>query len=460
VLPMLQHFAQPGSTEQFALKVKFIGYPGVCVTDETDRRKLTEALAPYSCIPVFMEQDVVDQHKSFCEDFLWPVFHNMKIFDTATPEAGENYSESFDKAKWKNFMALNNAYAEVITSNGDANTLVWVHDYELILVPRYVFHRCPSWTVGLFLHCSFPSVEVLRCLPNREEILQSMLSARLVTFQIFDYLRHFMSCCSELLGSRHSFQKGGILQVEHDSRSVVVFADHFTLPYQHLVKKLSDDTVMQRVKSLRDKFPGKTIIGSYDRCDLFAGLALKLRTFHRFVAEYRQYRRSVVLVQYIRTYRRAGNGKALVDELEKMADETNKAFGVDGEPPLVTIVVEDAERDKILGVYSATDILLDTSINDGLNLGPFMFYAAHSQDKKGVAIVSEFSGCSTILTGTFKVNPWNTNAVLAALDQALSITPMEQETRFVKDHSYVSSQTLVQWVSKNLTELKVTRSNG
>eukprot|EP00439_Symbiodinium_sp_Y106_P083988 s202_g24.t1 len=148
-----------------------------------------------------------------------------------------------------------------------------------------------------------------------------------------------------------------------------------------------------------------------------------------------------------------------IEELRQMADATNKAFGVEGEPPLVTIVVEETTREKQLGVLLATDILLDTSTNDGLNLIPFNFYAAHSQegDQKGVALISEFCGCSSVLTGAFKINPWNTGAVLTALDQAISITPEDQALRFTKDHSYVSSQTLVQWVHKNLSELKVTR---
>eukprot|EP00435_Cladocopium_sp_Y103_P061689 s1288_g23.t1 len=104
-------------------------------------------------------------------------------------------------------------------------------------------------------------LKVMSCLPVREEILHGMLSSRLVTFQTFDYLRHFMSCCAELLGCRHSFQKGGILQVEHEGRSVVVFADHFAIPYNHLVRKLSDEKVLDRATSIRNEFKGKIIIG-------------------------------------------------------------------------------------------------------------------------------------------------------------------------------------------------------
>ncbi|CAJ1331128.1 unnamed protein product [Effrenium voratum] len=460
-LPLLKHFTQTGLApgEAINVQVKFIGHPGVCVTDPAERKQLSELLANHSCIPVYMDEELVHKHNVFSEDYLWPVFHNMKIFDsTITGDAG---MESFDKALWKNFLALNNAYAEVITTHGDEDTLVWIHDYELVMVPRFVYHRNPEFTTGLFMHCAFPSTEVMSCLPVREEILQGMLSSRLVTFQTFDYLRHFMSCCAEVLGSRHSFQKGGILQVEHDTRSVVVFADHFAIPYKHLVKKLTDDKVVERCNAIRSKFKGKTIIGSYDRFDCFSGLPLKLRIFHRFLSEYSSYRQRVVLVQYIRArFSDSGRqGMVGLEELQKMADETNKAFGRNGQP-VVEIVVEDTSREKQLGVLSATDILLDTSTNDGLNLIPFNFYAAHSQDHKGVALISEFCGCSSVLTGAFKINPWNATSVLAALDQALCISPENQAERFVKDHSYVSSQTLVQWVHKNLSELKVTRNSS
>ncbi|CAK9043052.1 unnamed protein product [Durusdinium trenchii] len=462
-LPLLKHFTQTDAQlpagEAIDIKVKFIGNPGVCVEDEAERKKLSEILAQHSCIPVFLDADLVQKHNFFAEDYLWPVFHNMKIFDSTV--TGDADMESFDKALWKSFLALNNAYAEVITNHGDEDTLVWIHDYELVMVPRFVYHRNPDFTTGLFLHCAFPSTEVMSCLPVREEILQGMLSSRLVTFQTFDYLRHFMSCCSEVLGCRHSFQKGGILQVEHDARSVVVFADHFAIPYNHLVRKLSDEKVIDRARSIQNEFKGKTIIGSYDRFDCFSGLALKLGIFHRFLMEYRSHRQNVVLVQYVRARYTDSKrfGMVSLEELQQMADETNKAFAKTGEV-VVKLVVEETSREKQLGVLLATDVLLDTSTNDGLNLIPFNFYAAHSQDHKGVALISEFCGCSSVLTGAFKINPWNTSGVLSALDEAISISKEDQAERFLKDHSYVSSQTLVQWVHKNLSELKVTRNSN
>jgi len=331
-----------------------------------------------------------------------------------------------------------------------------VHDYHLLLVPRYIYHRCPDWHIGFFLHSAFPGSEIVRCLPNREEILQSLLCCKLVTFQIFDYMRNFLSTVSLLLGAKHTFAKGGMMQVEHAGNNCAVSADHFVVAFEHLRRHLGKENVRVMAQNIRNKFPGKIIIGSYDRMDRFAGLCLKVRAFQKFLKEYSGYQGKVVLMQYVTYQTEHGHEDthALFRELEQMAQEANQAFQRPGEPPVVNLFVEDLDRDKRMAVLQATDVLFDTSINDGLNLVPFQFYAAHTEDKRGVVVVSEFCGCSRVLTGVYKVNPWDMSCIMVALDQALSIEPTEQAMRFAKDHSYVASQTIVEWVRKNLCELR------
>eukprot|EP00929_Paragymnodinium_shiwhaense_P021255 TRINITY_DN13914_c0_g2_i1.p1 TRINITY_DN13914_c0_g2~~TRINITY_DN13914_c0_g2_i1.p1 ORF type:complete len:1103 (+),score=290.37 TRINITY_DN13914_c0_g2_i1:192-3500(+) len=470
VLPFMLHLTKPDWRES-AYQVKFVGLPGVVgIKDPAEKKRITEVLAPHNCIPVFVDSEVHDQHSQFSQDFMWPVFNGMKVFDEEDPDNLSNVT-MFNEAQWKCYQAFNNAYAEVIEARRTPETLVWVHDYELLLVPRYVSLRCPDCALGMFLHCAFPSSELLSCLPNREEILQGMLCSRVVYFQIFDYMRNFISCCSLLLGARHTFQRGGIMQVEHDGKSVVVGADHFVIPYSHLVRKLSSDKVGVEVEKLRTRFQGKIIIGSYDKCDSTAGLMQKLRIFHQFLSEYCSYRKEVVLVQFVSSTewkpgatgqsRHGGEHLQLRKDLEAQAEETNKKFAIAGQPPLVNLVFEEGKgKTYRIATLNAIDILLDTSINDGLNLVPFLFYVAHSQDQKGVAIVSEFAGCSSALTGAFKVNPHSPRAVMTALDTALSLPFAQQAERFGKDHSYVSTQMLVKWMENSVTELKRVKEQG
>eukprot|EP00435_Cladocopium_sp_Y103_P017438 s3136_g4.t1 len=130
-LPLLKHFTQTDAQlpegEAIDVQVKFIGNPGVCVTDDAERKKLTEILSQHSCIPVFLDEDLVQKHNFFSD-------------------ARSN--------KRRDGKAL---------ARGDEDTLVWIHDYELVMVPRFVYHRNPEFTTGLFLHCAFPSTEARDC---------------------------------------------------------------------------------------------------------------------------------------------------------------------------------------------------------------------------------------------------------------------------------------------------------
>jgi len=284
-----------------------------------------------------------------------------------------------------------------------------------------------------------------------------MLSAKAVTFQIFDYSRNFLSCCSQVLGANHSFRKGGVLQVEYEGRSVVVMTNHFVVPFQWLLKRLETEGFQANVRSIRERFPDKTIIASFDRCDRFAGLTLKLRAFHQFLSEYSQYRSKLVLLQFVSKYTEDGSAEdtsQLMREVQRMATEINKEFSDPNGPPSIEIKVQDMDGDSRLAMMQAADILLDTSINDGLNLSPCMFLSSHASDKRGAVIVSEFCGCSSALTGAYKVNPWDTRKVMRALDEALSGDSKEQADRFEKDFSYVSTQSMIDWVIQNMAELK------
>lgn len=464
VLPFLLHFNQKGLADGFKYKVHFVGQPGIHVQDRDERNTVTELLAEHRCIPVFVDEAVSKQHNEFAVAFLWPLFHNIKVFDKGIGEkADQSEAQLFNEGQWKSYKALNTAFAEVIEKHGSSKALIWIHDYQLLLVPRNLYLRCPDWGVGLFIHSAFPSSEVFLCLPPREEILHSMLNAKLITFQIFDYMRNFISCCNLIFGATHTFRRGGIMQIEHESKSVALTADHFVLPYQLVKKHLGDSEVLTKVTELKEKFKGKIVIGSYDKADGFSGLKLKLRLFHKFLSEYRSYQGKIVLVQLLSDdcHYGAESLAKQVQELEEQAQVTNKKFASKGDPDPVSVILDHEGLHTRLASMQLFDVLFDTSINDGLNLNPFLFYAAHAEDKKGLVVLSEFCGCSRALTGSFKINPWHGEEAMKTLDEVLNMRESQrQATMFAKDHSYVSSQSLVQWVTQNLVDLKTVQQRS
>mmetsp|Transcript_56123 Transcript_56123/g.142910 ORF Transcript_56123/g.142910 Transcript_56123/m.142910 type:complete len:1050 (-) Transcript_56123:81-3230(-) len=436
--------------------IKFVGHPGVFTNDTEEQKKIIEALAPYNCIPVFIDEDVVSNTLAFCHSFLWPVMHNMKVFDDETAqmqEENQETSQKFDESLWKNYQVFNRTYAETIEVNIVQGALVWVHDFYLLLVPRSLRLRRPESTVGFFLHSAFPSSEVMRCIPTREEILQSMLSCKVVTFQIFEYARHFLSCCQLLLNATYYFQGTGVLHIEHDSEAVVVRADHFVLPFADFVVRVDKPYVREQAQAIRAQFGQKMLFAAIDGDEPFSGMILKLRAFQKFLQDCPQHRNRVALLQHVLARRGNNSDSELMREVKRMTDETNRDFGQPGQP---AVVVRDGDVtvDDRLAILQAADVLLDTSINDGLNLHPFMFCIAHSKDSKGSMLVSEFCGCSSVLIGATKVNPWNTQAVMDAMHGIVTMDEAERDRRFQQDHTYVSTQRLSEWVRQNLAELK------
>ncbi|KAJ4460655.1 putative alpha-trehalose-phosphate synthase [Paratrimastix pyriformis] len=136
----------------------------------------------YSFIPVFFPDEIAsDYYNVYSNQLLWPVFHYQKqnIF-AANPKA------------WAAYQAANKAFAAVVGEQYRPGDLVWVHDYQLCLLPGYLREEHPTMTIGFFLHIPFPSSEVFRTIPQRR-ILDSLLDANLVGFHAFEFARHFSS---------------------------------------------------------------------------------------------------------------------------------------------------------------------------------------------------------------------------------------------------------------------------
>eukprot|EP00913_Durusdinium_trenchii_P022219 g20878.t1 len=92
----------------------------------------------------------------------------------------------------------NEIFTEAILSVYEDDDYVWIHDYHLMLVPKFLREAKPDCNIGWFLHTPFPSAEIYRTLPWRQEIIESLLHANLLGFHVYDYLRHFLSSCVQL----------------------------------------------------------------------------------------------------------------------------------------------------------------------------------------------------------------------------------------------------------------------
>mmetsp|Transcript_36757 Transcript_36757/g.120109 ORF Transcript_36757/g.120109 Transcript_36757/m.120109 type:complete len:1189 (+) Transcript_36757:81-3647(+) len=169
-------------------RVLWIGCPGVAVA-EADRASLTEALVHYSAVPVFLEPETQKVfYTDFCRAFLWPVFHNVI-------KAG-----AYSHSAWRAYCTVNRQFADKVVEVYEPSDLIWAHDYHLLLLPSYTLRHLRTACVGLFLHTPFPSSEIFRTIPVRDELLRGMLNADVLGFHLFEYGRHFLTCCKRQMG--------------------------------------------------------------------------------------------------------------------------------------------------------------------------------------------------------------------------------------------------------------------
>jgi trehalose 6-phosphate synthase/phosphatase len=446
------------------MEVIYIGCLKVDVgTAEQDEVAAT-LLENFNCVPAFLPLDVRTRYyHGFCKQTLWPLFHYMMPL---SPEHGGRFNRSF----WQAYVSVNKIFAdkvmEVISPDDD---YVWIHDYHLMVLPTFLRKRFNKVRLGYFLHTPFPSSEIYRTLPMRDEILRALLNADLIGFHTFDYARHFLSCCSRMLGLAYE-SKRGYIGLEYYGRTVGIKILPVGIHMGQLRVGLQLPDTKWRIGELQAQFEGKTVLLGMDDMDIFKGIGLKLLALEQLLSQHSIWRGRVVLVQIANPAR--GRGKD-VEELQNeaygIAQRINDRFGSEGYNPVVLVERHVPFHERI-AYYTVADCCVVTAVRDGMNLIPYEYIAcreggsqwdAHivpnpETPKKSMLIVSEFIGCSPSLSGAIRVNPWNIEAVAEAMNLAITLPDSEQHMRHEKHFRFVSTHDVAYWARSFMGDLQRT----
>ncbi|KAH7443383.1 hypothetical protein KP509_02G031900 [Ceratopteris richardii] len=435
-----------------------------CITEEIDpsqREKVTGILLEkFNCVPVFVSSDL--RHKyfdGFCKHQLWPLFHYML---PVTPEHGVR----FDRSLWQAYVSVNKMFAnkvmEVINPEED---YIWVHDYHLMALPTFLRKRFFKVKLGFFLHTPFPASEIYRTLPVREEILRGLLNADLIGFQTFDYARHFLSCCSRMLGIHFKTERGYI-GLEYFGRTVGIKIMPVGIHMGRLMDTLAYAETQVKIDELKCHYKNKIIILGVDDLDIFQGISLKLLAMEQLLRENPEWRGKLVMVQ-IANPTSSQEVVEVQDEIHSTVMRINEEFGSEDYKPVVLIErpVSLVER---TAYYTVSDCCIVTAVRDGLNLIPYEYTVCRhgsskggddvadpiSASKQSTLIISEFIGCSPSFSGAIRVNPWNIDNVAGAMLTALTLAGTEKEMRHEKHYKYVSTHDIVHWVQSFMGDLR------
>ncbi|CAI9087832.1 OLC1v1022011C3 [Oldenlandia corymbosa var. corymbosa] len=444
------------------MEVIYVGSLRVEV-DSSEQDDVSQLLLDkFKCVPAFLPADILAKYyHGFCKQHLWPLFHYMLPFSAS-------HGCRFDRSWWEAYVAANKIFSqkviEVINPDDD---YVWIHDYHLMVLPTFLRRRFNRLRMGFFLHSPFPSSEIYRTLPVREEILKALLNADLIGFHTFDYARHFLSCCSRMLGLEYQ-SKRGYIGLEYYGRTVGIKIMPVGIHMGQIesVLKLADKE--WRVEELKQQFAGKTVLLGVDDMDIFKGVNLKLLAMEQMLNQHPKWRGRAVLIQIANPAR--GKGKDLEEiqeEIKESCKRINDNFRQPGYEPIVFIdrPVSLTER---AAYYTVAECVVVTAVRDGMNLTPYEYIicrqgipgsessSGSNAPRKSMLVVSEFIGCSPSLSGAIRVNPWNVEATAEALHEAISMNDAEKQLRHEKHYKYVSTHDVAYWSRSFFQDLERT----
>lgn len=245
LIPVLEELKK---NPKFHSRVVTVGWPGVHVKNERDQTAITELLQEYDCIPVFPPESEMEQFRYFCDNFLWPIFHDvMLFFQSSNPPP-------FNETQWAAYQHINNIYANAVVSHAHESDLIWIHDYQLLMMPTFICRKLARANIGFYLHVPFPSSDSFKSLPIREELLSGMLCADQLGFQFFASARNFLVSCKRIYGLDPVFRAGGFMGVEYNGRTVMIKVAHFGLPFKDMTSVTETEVVQRKVAEVSSLF--------------------------------------------------------------------------------------------------------------------------------------------------------------------------------------------------------------
>jgi len=403
--------------------VKWIGRPGLNRDEisESEKINLDNNFRTNNCIAVYLIQSLKNEFlEGFCENTLWPLFNYF-------PQIAK-----YKHGEWETYKKVNRIYADIATRYIHEDDIIWIHDYHLMLLPKFIREKFSQVSIGYFQHIPFPSYEIFRLLPWRMELLEGLLNADLVGFHTYDYQRHFLSCVQRLQGLETFFNRIRLNEriIKVDAFPKGIDFDFFNEKAKALSKKSNKNksVIQKEIDAYFKRGKNRKIILSIDRLDYTKGIPARIKAFELFLKLHPEYQGKVSLFLIVGPSREdVSEYRDLKKKLDELVGRINGKYGTIGWMPVWYFYRTLNKLEKI-ELYSNADIALIIPTRDGMNLNAKEYIASRT-DEKGVLILSETAGAAKELGESIIVNPNNRNEVAEAIFTALNMPVEEQKER-------------------------------
>jgi len=385
--------------------LQWIGWPGGAEEDIDDKSRITERLqSEFGYHPVFLsEEEISDFYHGFSNSSLWPLLHyNPTYF---------NYQHHW----WQTYEKINACFADAVCDTAKEGDLVWVHDYHLMLLPKMLRKRRPDLRIGFFLHTPFPSYEIFRCHPKRQELLEGLLGADLIGFHTFGYLRHFRSAVLRLTG-----RESDIYTIRHDEIDTHIGVFPIGINWSGFQKELGSDAYNACRERFANDFKNKQIVLSVERLDYTKGIPQKLEAIEKYLESNPDRRDNVVFILIAVPSREdVGEYAQLKNNIELAVSQINGKYATVSNIP-VHFINRGVKFEELCALYALADVAMVTPLVDGMNLVA-KEYIACQEDHGGALILSEFAGAAQELFNAIMVNPYDVDGMAWSIGVALDM---------------------------------------
>ena len=392
----------------------------------------------FAVLPLFVDKKLYrEYYNGFSNSVLWPLFHYF-------PSVVEYEASFFDA-----YTKVNRLFAERLLPEIKNDDTIWIHDYQLMLLPEMIREHRPDISIGFFLHIPFPSYEIFRLLPRdwKSALLQGVMGADLVGFHTYDYAQHFMKSVKMVLGVDSYFHS-----LQYQGRLIKADSFPIGIDYKKFEAEANEPETQSYVAEIKKNFENKKIIFSVDRLDYTKGLMDRLCAFDYFLEKYPEWQDKLVFIlnvvpsrDEISTYTQR---KRQMEE--KIGTINGKYSSISWQP--VIYRYNHLPFHELSALYQAADVALITPLRDGMNLVA-KEYVASCTDQQGVLILSELAGAASELSEALLVNPTDTIEVSDAIHQALTMPPDEQRRRLALMQQRLADYDVINWVSDFMDQL-------
>jgi trehalose 6-phosphate synthase len=375
--------------------------------------------------------EVTNYYRGFSNRVLWPLFH---LFVEKM---------HCKKEYWSYYCKVNEKFARAVLDEVNSDDLIWIHDYHLALVPRFIRDAKPDAKIAFFWHIPWPPWEIFGSLPQKNELLDGLLNCDLIGFHTSSYVTNFMGCAGRKSGVKLDVKKR-IVTSQGNNTKIGYFP--LGISYKDFASTAQSQNVLKKVVQLKKMYNGRDLILGFDRLDYTKGILDRIKAFELFLEQCPEYREKVVLVQIASPSR--GKIEEYCDmkkEIDEAVGSINGRFGNEEWTPVMYFSRKMSQQ-SLLAYYKAADVGLLTPLRDGMNLIAKEFTA--SKDNDGVLILSEFAGAAEELNEALLVNPYDVYATAGAIKTAMELPAEEKEQRFLSMKEKVREHDSEWWLKK------------